>query len=132
MYRASGDIAVRDKAVRFFSEWSRTVKANGDCRADHYAFDKMVCGLVDLQRYAGHQEAAPVLARITAFADRTFARPAEQLADITDNPAYYRRLFRPGDGLLGHGRPELSLDRHARLRLPAAESVLRNRWLRPE
>jgi hypothetical protein len=89
--RATGDAALRDKAIRLFTEWARTVKPDGDARMDHYAFDKMVCGLVDLQKYAGHREADAVLRRIVAYADKSFARPAAPLADITDNRAYYGR-----------------------------------------
>ena len=49
MYRATGDAEIRDKAVRLFTEWAKTVGANGDARMGHYPFDKLVCGLVDLQ-----------------------------------------------------------------------------------
>src|SRR5262245_51006423 len=52
MYRATGDTAIRDKAVRLLNEWSKTVKADGDCGMRHYPFDKLVGGLVDLKLYA--------------------------------------------------------------------------------
>jgi uncharacterized protein len=87
--RATGDRALGDKAVRLFTEWAKTITADGDARMRHYPFDKMVCGLVDLELYAGHREARGVLGRITDFAIRNFDRPAEPLADPTDNQHYY-------------------------------------------
>jgi hypothetical protein len=87
----AGDTALHDKALHLFSEWAKTVKPSGDTGMDHYAFDKLVCGLVDLQRYAGHRAAGAMLARVTAYAAKTFARAAAPLADITDNKAYYGR-----------------------------------------
>jgi hypothetical protein len=91
MYRATGDEALRDKGFLLFSEWAKTVKPTGDCGMNHYPFDKLVCGLVDLQRYAGYREAAAMLERVTAYAARNLERPAAPLADITDNQAYYGR-----------------------------------------
>ena len=63
--------------------------ADGNAHMDHYPFDKLVCGLVDLARYANHPDAAKTLARMTAYADKTFQRALAPLADITDNQAYY-------------------------------------------
>jgi DUF1680 family protein len=88
MYRATGDARMRDKAVLLFTEWAKTVKADGDCRMRHYAFDKLVCGLVDLQLYADHEPVIAVLDRVTDFASRTFDR-SNNLADPTHNTAYY-------------------------------------------
>ena len=89
MYRATGDTAMRDKAIRLFTEWAKTIGSDGDARMGHYPFDKIVCGLVDLQRYAGYEDAGPVLARVTAFAARTFQRPQMPLADPSHNQRYY-------------------------------------------
>ncbi len=89
--RATGDTALKNKALTLFAEWAKTVPASGDARMGHYAFDKIVCGLVDLARYAGHRDVIPVLARVTAHANRTFQRPQAPVADITDNKAYYGR-----------------------------------------
>jgi DUF1680 family protein len=72
LYRATGDTEVRDKAARLMSEWARTIKPNGDCGMRHYPFDKMVCGLVDMARYAGHPDATPLLGKITSFARSNF------------------------------------------------------------
>jgi uncharacterized protein len=89
MHRATGDTEIRDKAVRLFSEWTKTIGADGDARMGHYPFDKLVCGLVDLQAYAGVGEAAPVLERVTAHARKTFDRIKLPLADPTHNQHYY-------------------------------------------
>jgi hypothetical protein len=75
--RATGDSAMRDKAARLVTEFARTVKADGDCRMRHYPFDKLVCGLVDMQAYAEHPAAVPLLEKVTAWASRTFSRENE-------------------------------------------------------
>src|SRR5579872_5294493 len=48
LYRATGDDALRDKAAHLMSEWAKTVKPGGDCGMRHYAYDKLVCGLLDM------------------------------------------------------------------------------------
>ncbi len=72
MYCATSDTAIRDKAVRLFSEWAKTVKADGNCGMGHYPFDKLVCGLVDLQLYGGFKEAGAMLVKVTDWARKTF------------------------------------------------------------
>jgi DUF1680 family protein len=74
MYRATGDGDLGEKAVRLMTEFSKTVKPDGDCGMRHYTFDKLVCGLVDLQLYAGRQDAMALLEKITDWASRTFDR----------------------------------------------------------
>jgi DUF1680 family protein len=74
MYRATGDTAIRDKAVRLFTEWSKTVGPDGDSRMGHYPFDKLVCGLVDLKVYADVPEAVPMLEKVVDHASKTFSR----------------------------------------------------------
>jgi DUF1680 family protein len=73
-YRCTGEPAVREKAVRLFKGWAELVGADGDCRMGHYTFEKLVCGLVDLQAYGGIEGAAPLLERVTAWAERTLSR----------------------------------------------------------
>ena len=70
MYRATGDGAAREKAIRLVTEFAKTVKPDGDCGQRHYSFDKLVCGLVDLQLYADHQEAIALLEKITDWAGK--------------------------------------------------------------
>ena len=72
MYCATGDAAMRDKAAFLLTEWGDTIGAAGDCRMSLYSFDKLLCGLVDLQIYAGVTAAAPLLERAMAWAMRTF------------------------------------------------------------
>lgn len=64
------------------------MKPDGDCGMGHYPYDKMVCGLVDLQLYARHPDAAGVLEKTTDFARRTFSRE-NRLADPSHNQHYY-------------------------------------------
>src|SRR5262245_61521111 len=74
MYRAAGDAAIRDKAVRLFTEWAKTVKTDGDCGMRHYPFDKLVCGLVDLKVYADFSDSIPMLEKVVGWASKTFSR----------------------------------------------------------
>jgi DUF1680 family protein len=88
LYRATGDTAVRDKADRLMTEWAKTVKPDGDCRMRHYAFDKLVCGLVDMRQYAGHPDAPSLLEKTTAFARRSFEH-SNMVVDPAHNTVYY-------------------------------------------
>ncbi len=74
MYRATGDAAMREKAVRLMTEFAKTVKPDGDCGMRHYSYEKLVCGLVDMQAYAGHEAAIGLLEKVTDWAGRTFSR----------------------------------------------------------
>ena len=84
----TGDAKLADKARGLFAEWAKTVKPDGDARMRHYPFDKLVGGLVDLQKYSG-VDTAPMLARVVAFASKSFERPKMPLADPTHNQHYY-------------------------------------------
>ena len=75
MYCATGDQAIRDKAVRLLTEWSKTVGADGDCHMPRlYSYDKLLCGLVDLQVYAGVTEAGPLLEKTMGWVMATYPR----------------------------------------------------------
>jgi uncharacterized protein len=65
---------LRDKAVHLMTEWGKTVKADGDCRMRHYPYEKLVCGLVDMKKYAGRDDAIALLERVTDFAAKNFNR----------------------------------------------------------
>jgi len=65
MYRATGDEPMRQKAYRLMTEFAKTVRPDGDCGMGHYHYDKLVCGLVDLQSYADIAEAGDLLRRVT-------------------------------------------------------------------
>ena len=72
--RATGDDRLTAKAVRLFEGWRETAGLNGDARMGTYAWDKLVCGLVDLHLYADYAPALPYLAETTDWAARTFDR----------------------------------------------------------
>ncbi|HEX3877610.1 MAG TPA: beta-L-arabinofuranosidase domain-containing protein [Bryobacteraceae bacterium] len=72
--RATGDTALHDKAVRLLTGWGKTVKPNGDCGMRHYAWEKLVCGLVDMRVYGREDSAVPLLERVTDFAMQNFSR----------------------------------------------------------
>ena len=74
MYCATGDTAMRDKAVLLMREFAKTVKPDGDCGLRHYPYEKLACGLVDLKAYADFDESIPLLEKITDWASRTFDR----------------------------------------------------------
>ncbi len=74
MYCATHDTAMFDKAMRLFTEWTKTVKPDGNCDMRHYPFEKLVCGLVDLQVYAGIDEAGAVLEKVTGWAAKNLSR----------------------------------------------------------
>src|SRR5262245_14121027 len=71
-YRASNDTAIRDKAIRLFTEWSKTVGADGNPNMRHYPFEKLVCGLVDMQLYANYPEAGRMLEKVVDYAVKNF------------------------------------------------------------
>ena len=77
--RANNDQVLRDKASLLVTEWGKTIR-NTPIR--HYAFEKMVGGLVDMHLYAGHPEALGLLERITEYAIANLNRarvPAQNL-----------------------------------------------------
>ncbi|MFH1942770.1 MAG: beta-L-arabinofuranosidase domain-containing protein [bacterium] len=74
MYCSTGDSAMREKATTLLLEFAKTVKPDGECGLRHYSYDKLVCGLVDMKKYAGHPDAVPLLERVTGWAERTFNR----------------------------------------------------------
>ena len=74
LYRATGDAAIRDKAVRLFEGWAGTVKPDGNCAMGHYSFDKLVGGLVDLKQYADYSNAVPMLVKVTRWAEQALSR----------------------------------------------------------
>ncbi len=88
LYRATGDSALWEKSSRLLAGWAKTVPASGDCGMRHYAYDKLVCGLVDQHLYAGHPDAVPLLEKVTAFAQRSFEREPRTVTP-SHNTEYY-------------------------------------------
>jgi DUF1680 family protein len=98
--RATGDDELRDKAFTLLEGWRETIGPDGDARMWPYAWEKLVCGLVDLQCYAGYDDALPTLEATTAWASRTFDR-TRRLADEYDFWG-----AEPGDTLEWYTLPE--------------------------
>ncbi len=72
--RATGDDAMRRKAVFLMSEWGNAIEPDGwffysrRPWQPHYIYDKTVGGLVDMALYAGRRDALPHLSKITDWA----------------------------------------------------------------
>ena len=64
---ANNDQALRDKASLLVTEWGKTIQKSVNLNR-HYAFEKMVGGLVDMHLYASHPEALDLLEKITDYA----------------------------------------------------------------
>jgi len=88
LHCATGDQAVREKAARLMTEWASTVPADGNCRMRHYAFDKLVCGLLDMHLYAKHPDALGLLEKVTRYAQRSFEREPRTVTP-SHNTEYY-------------------------------------------
>ena len=72
--KATDDGPMRDKVIRLFAEWAKTVKPDGDCGMRHYPFEKLVGGLVDMQLFAGYPETTAMLEKVTDWAAKNFNR----------------------------------------------------------
>ena len=72
--RATGDSQLHDKAAHLLREFGKTVKPDGNCGMRHYAWEKLVCGLVDMHVYAGEPAAVPLLEKVTDWASKNFNR----------------------------------------------------------
>ncbi len=71
---STGDTELRSKANDLVSGFAGTVKKDGNSGMSHYAFDKLVCGLVDMKRYANNDEALQLLDRVTDHAIGSLSR----------------------------------------------------------
>ena len=83
MYCATGDTAIRDKASYLLAEWAKTIKPDGNCNMGLYGYEKVVCGLVDMQEYAGDATAVPLLEKTLDWTIRNYSRervPADRTA----------------------------------------------------
>ncbi|HZS53512.1 MAG TPA: beta-L-arabinofuranosidase domain-containing protein [Bryobacteraceae bacterium] len=74
MYSVTNDVEMRDKAAYLMTEWFKTVGPDGNCRMRHYPYEKLVCGLVDMNVYGDHRESIEFLAKVTDYASKTFNR----------------------------------------------------------
>lgn len=97
MYKATGDTEMRDKAAALMNGWaeayrkdgipvsSRHVSLNG--ARVHYSYDKTVCGLVDMGRYAGNEDALALLDKLVDWGSANLAR-TRQPAMPEDDAAF--------------------------------------------
>jgi DUF1680 family protein len=83
MYKATGDEAMREKAVLLMREWSKTLSS---MKLGHYSYDKNLCGLIDLYEYAGVKEAIPLIEKITEYAIENLGR-IRNPASVEDHSA---------------------------------------------
>jgi uncharacterized protein len=74
MASARDDQALRDKLAYLFTEWSKTVKPDGNCGMTHYPFEKLICGLVDMQLYGGYPGTSEMMEKVTDYAIKNFRR----------------------------------------------------------
>ncbi|TWT92127.1 hypothetical protein Pla108_41370 [Botrimarina colliarenosi] len=82
IYRVTGDVAVRDRAVYLMREWAKTIGEDGSYgyehgQGEHYDYDKFVGGLVDMYEYAGCDDALGYLDKITTWAEANLDRSNE-------------------------------------------------------
>ena len=71
MYKATGDTQMRDKAAALMNGWAEAYRKDGQPVTSrrkelgpsrvHYSYDKTVCGLVDMAKYANDKDAATLL-----------------------------------------------------------------------
>ncbi len=73
MSAATGDNALRDKALTLAEGWAKTTPS-GKYGFDTYSYEKIVCGLVDLAMYSSYADAWPQLERVTEWASQRFDR----------------------------------------------------------
>ena len=72
MYKITGDVAIRDKAIYLMDEWAKTI--DGYYKPGHYVYDKDVQGLVDMYEYIGIERALQYLDKITDWAEKNLDR----------------------------------------------------------
>ena len=83
MHKATGDVPMRDKARHLMLEWAKTIQPDGmpydpalakEARFSHYAWDKLLGGILDVYEYTGDRDALPLAGRITDWAAKTLDR----------------------------------------------------------
>ena len=63
--QATGDTELREKGAQLVDEWAKTMGADGNPRMNrHYPWEKLVGGLGDMSRYAGHDRAEALMERV--------------------------------------------------------------------
>lgn len=109
MYRASGDKALLEKAVRLTEGWAQCIEKDGYCYYNprgkvndlHYEYEKLLGGLLDMAEYAGYPEALRHVSTITDWAiknlNRDITRQFRHPAAV--NFIYYREWYTLSENL---------------------------------
>ncbi len=84
LYRATGDVAYRDKATYLLNEWAKTIGPDDNPRVE---FAKLNCGLVDMHVYVGDKTAMALLEKSTRWAEKNLSR--ERMPAIKEDNVYY-------------------------------------------
>jgi len=107
MYKVTGDTAIKAKALNLMHQWGKTIDDDGffgyrnaPRKPNHYIYDKIVGGLVDIYEYIGDEDAIKYLDKITLWAEENldrsnpYALPTEWYT-LTEN--LYRAYLLTGD-----------------------------------
>ncbi len=92
MYRASGDEALRNKAVRLTDGWARCIEPDGYCCYNprgkvndlHYEYEKLLGGLLDVAEFAGYPQA---LSHVSTITDRAIQNLNRDITRVFQRPA---------------------------------------------
>jgi hypothetical protein len=68
------DTPLKEKVIRLYTEWAKTLKPEGDSGMTHYPFEKLVGGLVDMQLYLDYAETTSMLGKVTDWASKMLDR----------------------------------------------------------
>ncbi|HEY6448672.1 MAG TPA: beta-L-arabinofuranosidase domain-containing protein [Acidobacteriaceae bacterium] len=97
MVRATGDTEMQEKATALMNGWAEAYRRDGipvssrhrslNGSRVHYSYDKTVCGLVDMGKYAGNQDASALLDRLVDWGSANLLR-TRQPATPDDDAAF--------------------------------------------
>lgn len=112
LFAATGDEQMADKARELMVGWAATIDESGyffhmtGATSKEYSFDKLVCGLLDIDHYIGDDQALPLLRRITGwmyrYGDRSRAYAWNGMGPLEwyTLPEYLLRAYAvTGDGI---------------------------------
>ncbi len=88
LFRATGDAALREKAVALMDGWAQAWKT-GRLTCNHYSYDKYVGGLVDMAAYGNATGAIPLLAALTDWAEANLKRDRLDATDEDSQGGFF-------------------------------------------